>query len=93
MIGLMIMDDIELHVKEYGITKSKDPNKNGKSIGLQTRLLIHPPIGAIVIKNFDYLHEAMKYIKENYGDITNMYKTYTIMSNYERYGKRGYRWK
>ena len=87
------MDNIEIHIKEYGITKSKDPAKNGKSIALQTRLIIHPPAGALKILNFDYLFEANKYIKETYGDIYNVGKTYHILSNYKLYGEKGYKWK
>ncbi len=87
------MDKIEIHVKQYGVTKSKDPSKDGKSIGLQTRLIIEPPVGAKKILNFDFLHEASSYIKENYGDITNINKTYMIVSNYLKYGDRGYLWK
>ncbi len=86
------MDKIEIHIKQYGITKSKDPKKNAQVIGLQTRLIIHPPKGALKILNFDFQYEAQNYIKEKYGDIYNMGKTYTIMSNYELYGDRGYRW-
>jgi hypothetical protein len=87
------MDNIEIHIKEYGITKSKDPAKNGKSIGLQTRLIIHPPVGALKILNFDYQFEASRYIKETYGDVYNVGKTYNILSNYKLYGNKGYRWK
>lgn len=87
------MDKIEIHTKEYGITKSKDPLKDGKSIGLQTRLLITPPTGAKNLLEFDMQHEAIKYIKDTYGDVTNMGKTYKIMSNYAIYGDRGYKWK
>lgn len=86
------MDNIEIHIKEYGITKSKDPNKNGMPIGLQTRLIIHPPKGALKILNFDFHYEAKKYIKENYGDIYNIGKTYNIINNFKRYGAVGYRW-
>ena len=81
---------IEIHTKEYGITKSKDKNKNGKSIGLQTRLIIAPPQGALIIKNFDYQLEAVKYLKEKYGNIKD--GKYQIVSNYKKYGDRGYRW-
>lgn len=87
------MDKIEIHVKQYGITKSKDPNKNGKSIGLQTRLVITPPTGAKKVLSFEFLHEANKYIKETYGDISNINKTYTILSNFKLYGNKGYQWK
>jgi hypothetical protein len=87
------MDNIEIHTKEYGITKSKDPAKNGKSIGLQTRLIITPPAGAKKIIDFDYQFEASKYIKETYGDNTNVGKTYNILSNHTLYGKKGYQWK
>jgi hypothetical protein len=86
------MDSIEIHVKEYGITKSKDPTKNGKPIGLQTRLIITPPKGASKILNFDFQYEAKQYIRENYGDITNVNKTYTIVNNFKKYGARGYKW-
>ncbi len=84
------MYKIEIHTKVYGITKSKDPNKDGKSIGLQTRLIIHPLSGALTIKNFDYQVEAINYIKENYGTLRD--GKYMIISNYKRYGERGYRW-
>lgn len=87
------MDKVEIHVKQYGITKSKDPNKNGKSIGLQTRLVITPPTGAKKVIDFDFLHEATKYIKETYGGISNINKTYTILSNFKLYGNKGYQWK
>ena len=84
------MDEIEIHVKEYGITKSKDPTRNGKSIGLETRLIIHPPKGANRILNFDYLHQASKYLKDTYGDLRD--GKYMILSNYKIYGPRGYLW-
>jgi len=87
------MDKIEIHVKQYGITKSKDPKKDGKTIGLQTRLIIHPPVGALKIINFDYLHEANKYIKDTYGDLRSLNLTYMIFSNYKLYGNKGYQWK
>lgn len=87
------MDNIEIHTKNFAMTKSKDPNKNGKTIGLQTRLIIHPPKGAMLIVNFDYLFQAIEYIKKTYGDITNINKTYSILSNYKLYGKRGYQWR
>lgn len=86
------MDNIEIHVKQYGITKSKDPSRDGKSIGLQTRLIIHPPCGPKQTMNFDYSHDAFKYIKDTYGDIYNVGKTYNVISNFKRYGHRGYRW-
>jgi len=87
------MDNIEIHVKEYGITKSKDVKKNGKCIGLETRLIITPPKGAKKILNFDFHFEAKNYIKDNYGDITNINRTYNICNNWNLYGKKGYRWK
>ncbi len=87
------MDNIEIHTKEYGITKSKDPAKNGKSIGLQTRLIITAPAGAKKILDFDYQFEASKYIKDTYGTFYNVGKTYHILSNYKLYGEKGYQWK
>jgi hypothetical protein len=86
------MDNIEIHVKQYGITKSKDPAKDGMHIGLETRLIIHPPKGALKILNFNYNYQARRYIKETYGGIENVGKTYHIISNFEKYGERGYRW-
>ena len=87
------MDNIEIHIKEYGITKSKDPLKNGKAIGLETRLIIHIKNGSKNILDFDYQYEAKKYIEDTYGDIFNIGKTYTIFNNYKLYGKQGYLWK
>lgn len=84
------MHKIEIHTKEYGITKSKDPKKDGKPIGLKTRLIIHPPQGALILKNFDFQYEASKYIKDTYGDIRD--EKYMILSNYILYGVIGYRW-
>ena len=87
------MDSIEIHIKEYGITKSKDKSKDGKPIGLETRLIIAGKSGPRKILNFDFHHEAKQYIKDTYGDIENINKTYTIVNNFKRYGKDGYRWK
>lgn len=87
------MDKIEIHVKQYGITKSKDPLKDGKTIGLQTRLIIHPPVGAKKILDFDYTFQANKYIKDTYGNLVNLNLTYMIFSNYKLYGNKGYQWK
>ena len=87
------MDKIEIHVKEYGITKSKDPAKDKKPIGLETRLIITPPKGAKKILNFDFQFEATKYINDTYGGMDNYGKTYEILSNYKLYGERGYIWK
>jgi hypothetical protein len=91
LIGLF-MDKIEIHVKQYGITKSKNPMKDGIPIGLETRLIITPPVGAKKIINFDFSHEAKKYINKNYGGFINYHKTFMIINNYELYGKRGYQW-
>jgi hypothetical protein len=85
------MDNIEIHTKNYGITKSKDPSKNGKTIGLQTRIVITPPAGAKRIEDFDYQFEAIKYLKETYGDLKD--GKYQILSNFKLYGNKGYQWK
>ncbi|MCK5111044.1 MAG: hypothetical protein KAQ94_05935 [Arcobacteraceae bacterium] len=87
------MDNIEIHTIDYGIVKSKDPSKHGQTIGLKTRLIITPPTGAKKILDFDYQVEAIKYIKETYGNSTNIGKTYHILSNYKLYGEKGYQWK
>jgi len=81
---------VEFHTKRYGRTKSKDPKKDGKIIGLETRLIIKPSQGAWEIQNFDYQVQASRYLKERFGDIRD--GRYMIESNYKLYGKRGYRW-
>ena len=81
---------VEFHTKRYGKTKSKDLSKNGKGIGLETRLILKPKIGAWEIINFDYQFQATRYLKERFGDLRD--GEYMIESNYLIYGKRGYRW-
>ncbi len=82
------MIKIEFHTKSYGITKSKDPLKNNKSIGLQTRIIIQGR--PLKIINFDFQYEANKYLKDNFGKISD--GKYMILSNFKIYGNRGYRW-
>ena len=84
------MVDIEFHVQQYGVTKSKDPLKDGKQIGLNTRLIIHNKSGSSTVMNFDFQFEAEKYLYDTYGSQKD--GAYRIMSNFKRYGKRGYRW-
>ena len=81
---------VEIHTKEYGKAKSKDPLKDGKIIGLETRLIIKPQIGARIIKNFDYQIQAIKYLDERFGNLKD--EKYIIDSNYKLYGERGFRW-
>jgi hypothetical protein len=87
------MDNIEIHVKQYGITRSKEPAKDGKHIGLETRLIVHPPKGAMKILDFDYNYQAIEYINDTYGGTKNIGKTYHILSNFQLYGNKGYEWK
>ncbi|MEA3451465.1 MAG: hypothetical protein U9Q83_06125 [Bacteroidota bacterium] len=84
------MDRVEFHTKEYGLTKSKDPSKDKKNIGLETRIIIIPILGASKVLNFDYQVEASKYLKDTYGDIKD--KKYEMVNLFKKYGKRGYRW-
>ena len=84
------MDSVEIHIKRYGISKSKDPQKDNQSIGLETRLIIRPEKGKREVLNFDYQPQAIKYLKGRYGDIRD--KKYQILSNFQSYGERGYKW-
>lgn len=84
------IDKIEIHVQQYGIAKSADPKKNGKPVGLKTRLIIHKPQGYKVKHDFDRLSHAEAYIKKNYGELKD--GNYMVLSNWKLYGSRGYKW-
>ncbi len=87
------MDNIEIHIKQYGVTKSKDPKKDNQHIGLETRLIVTPPSGPKKILDFDFQYQAQKYLDETYGGTKNIGKTYHILSNFQLYGNKGYQWK
>ena len=77
--------EIEVHIKNYGVIKGTT-----RPIGLETRLIIIHPRGNSEIKNFDYHHQAHKYIKETYGELKD--GKFNYVNLFKKYGNRGYKW-
>lgn len=87
------MQIVEFHTKGYAKTKSKDPEKDGKLIGLETRLIIHPAKGerkAKEILDFDFQKQANEYLLERFGELQD--GNYEMANLYRMYGERGYQW-
>ena len=82
---------IEIHTRENTkLSSKKRPDLDGKVVAGYTRVIVHPLTGATQIKNFKYLILASQYIAETFGDIRD--DKFEIISNYKRYGERGYQW-
>lgn len=76
---------IEVHIKGYGVIKG-----TSRSIGLETRLIIVLPSGQRERKDFDFHHQAYKYIKDTYGELKD--NRFTYVNLFKRYGIVGYKW-
>jgi hypothetical protein len=76
---------VEVHVKAYA-----QNIKTGNILGLQTRVIINNPIGNSEVKNFEYQLQALKYIKERFGEFRDGNFQYVNLAI--KYGKRGYKW-
>jgi len=87
------MQIVEFHTKNYARTKSKDPEKDGKLIGLETRVIIHPVQGENKpkeIHDFDFQKQAKAFLVERFGELKD--GKYQMANLYKMYGERGYKW-
>ena len=76
---------VEVHVKGYGRIKGTE-----RIIGLETRIIINWARGNSTIHNFDFQHQAIKFVKEKFGEFRDGRFTYVNLFN--KYGDRGYKW-
>ena len=75
----------EVHVKAYA-----QNIQTGNTLGLQTRVIINNPKGNSEVKNFEYQLQALKYIKERFGEFKD--GNFEYINLFEKYGNRGYKW-
>lgn len=81
----MQVPTVEVHVKQYAKVRGSE-----RIIGLRTRIIINHPIGNSEINDFEYQHEAKKFIFERFGDIRE--GKFKYISNFSKYGDKGYKW-
>lgn len=81
----MRLPSVEVHVKSYARIRG-----SGRVIGLRTRIIINQPRGNSEIHDFEYQHEAQKFVKDTFGDFRE--GRFEYVNLWKKYGDKGYKW-